>query len=108
MLSAMLSALGSKTDLTLEQLCADLKFKPETFYEVTGDELPQLAFVMRNLLLRRSSLEPGQIRLDALAQLQIRRDAFLEILNDRGIGIHGGMAGLRPKSAGHENERRLP
>ena len=40
LLSTTLSALGRSVELTLESLCADLKFKPETFKEVTGIAVP--------------------------------------------------------------------
>jgi hypothetical protein len=40
LLSTTLNALGDKVKLTLQELCADLKFKPETFLEVTGVTVP--------------------------------------------------------------------
>lgn len=40
LLSTTLQAVGSKVDLTLAELCADLKFKPETFHDVTGVAVP--------------------------------------------------------------------
>jgi Zn-dependent peptidase ImmA (M78 family)/DNA-binding XRE family transcriptional regulator len=40
LLSTTLNALGEKVKLTLQELCADLKFKPETFREVTGVTVP--------------------------------------------------------------------
>lgn len=40
LLSTTLSALGDKVELTLQELCADLKFKPETFGDVTGMSVP--------------------------------------------------------------------
>jgi Zn-dependent peptidase ImmA (M78 family)/transcriptional regulator with XRE-family HTH domain len=42
LLSTALDALGDKVELTLQELCADLKFKPETFCEVTGVSVPSL------------------------------------------------------------------
>lgn len=36
LLSTTLGALGDKVELTLQELCTDLKFTPETFFEVTG------------------------------------------------------------------------
>ena len=35
-----LSALGSKVEITLEQLCRELHFTPETFLTVTGVSVP--------------------------------------------------------------------
>jgi Zn-dependent peptidase ImmA (M78 family)/transcriptional regulator with XRE-family HTH domain len=40
LLSTALSALGSKVEITLEQLCRDLHFTPETFLTVTGVSVP--------------------------------------------------------------------
>jgi Zn-dependent peptidase ImmA (M78 family)/transcriptional regulator with XRE-family HTH domain len=40
LLSTTLGALGKEVELTLQDLCADLKFKRETFYEVTGTAVP--------------------------------------------------------------------
>jgi Zn-dependent peptidase ImmA (M78 family) len=40
LLSTALDALGNKVELTLQELCADLKFKPETFREVTNVAVP--------------------------------------------------------------------
>jgi Zn-dependent peptidase ImmA (M78 family)/DNA-binding XRE family transcriptional regulator len=40
LLSTTLGALGDKVDLTLQELCADLRFKPETFCDVTGVAVP--------------------------------------------------------------------
>jgi Zn-dependent peptidase ImmA (M78 family)/transcriptional regulator with XRE-family HTH domain len=40
LLSTALGALGDKVELTLQELCADLKFKPETFCDVTGVAIP--------------------------------------------------------------------
>jgi Zn-dependent peptidase ImmA (M78 family)/DNA-binding XRE family transcriptional regulator len=42
LLSTTLSALGNKVELTLQELCADLKFKSETFCDVTGIAVPAL------------------------------------------------------------------
>ncbi len=39
-LSSALAGLGNKVTLTLQQLCADLNFKPETFLDVTGVAIP--------------------------------------------------------------------
>ncbi|HEV7674771.1 MAG TPA: XRE family transcriptional regulator [Candidatus Angelobacter sp.] len=40
LLSTTLGSLGDKVDLTLEELCSDLKFKPETFCDITGVAIP--------------------------------------------------------------------
>jgi Zn-dependent peptidase ImmA (M78 family)/DNA-binding XRE family transcriptional regulator len=40
LLSTTLGALGDKVELTLQELCADLKFKPETFCHVTSMAVP--------------------------------------------------------------------
>jgi Zn-dependent peptidase ImmA (M78 family)/DNA-binding XRE family transcriptional regulator len=40
LLSTTLNALGNKVELTLQELCADLKFEPLTFREVTGVLVP--------------------------------------------------------------------
>jgi Zn-dependent peptidase ImmA (M78 family)/transcriptional regulator with XRE-family HTH domain len=40
LLSTALSALGTKVELTVEQLCRDLHFTPETFLTVTGVSVP--------------------------------------------------------------------
>jgi Zn-dependent peptidase ImmA (M78 family)/transcriptional regulator with XRE-family HTH domain len=40
LLSMTLNALGDKVALTLPELCSDLKFKPETFLDVTGVTVP--------------------------------------------------------------------
>ena len=40
LLSTTLNALGKKVDLTLDQLCSELNFKPDTFREVTGISVP--------------------------------------------------------------------
>jgi Zn-dependent peptidase ImmA (M78 family)/transcriptional regulator with XRE-family HTH domain len=40
LLLGALNALGSDVELTIAQLCADLDFKPETFEEVTGVNVP--------------------------------------------------------------------
>jgi len=42
LLATTLSSLGRSVDLTLESLCLDLKFTPETFKEVTGVAVPIL------------------------------------------------------------------
>jgi Zn-dependent peptidase ImmA (M78 family) len=39
-LSSALSGLGGEVELTLQKLCADLNFKPQTFFEVTGVSVP--------------------------------------------------------------------
>jgi len=39
-LSSALAGLGNKVDLTLQKLCADLNFKPQTFLDVTGVAVP--------------------------------------------------------------------
>jgi hypothetical protein len=41
MFAAALNALGHKVELTLETLCKDLNFKPETFLDVTGVPVPK-------------------------------------------------------------------
>lgn len=40
LLTTTLGALGDKVALTLEDLCGDLKFNPETFLDVTGVAVP--------------------------------------------------------------------
>lgn len=40
LLATALSALGAKTDLTLEALCRELRFLPGTFRDVTGVAIP--------------------------------------------------------------------
>jgi Zn-dependent peptidase ImmA (M78 family)/transcriptional regulator with XRE-family HTH domain len=40
LLSTALSALGTKIELTIEQLCRELHFAPETFLAVTGVSVP--------------------------------------------------------------------
>jgi Zn-dependent peptidase ImmA (M78 family)/transcriptional regulator with XRE-family HTH domain len=40
LLSTALGALGTKVDLTIDQLCRDLDFTPETFLTVTGVSVP--------------------------------------------------------------------
>ncbi len=40
LLSSTLKALGTKVELTLSELCADLKLKPETFHQITGVAVP--------------------------------------------------------------------
>ncbi len=40
LLSTALSGLGKRVDLTLEQLCKELRFTPETFKEITGTTVP--------------------------------------------------------------------
>jgi Zn-dependent peptidase ImmA (M78 family)/transcriptional regulator with XRE-family HTH domain len=40
LLSTTLAALGTKVELTLQGLCGDLKFKPETFCDITGVSVP--------------------------------------------------------------------
>ncbi len=39
LLSGALLALGKQVDITLEQLCAELRFTPKTFWDVTGVEV---------------------------------------------------------------------
>jgi Zn-dependent peptidase ImmA (M78 family)/transcriptional regulator with XRE-family HTH domain len=41
LLSTALSALGTKVELTVERLCRDLHFTPETFLTVTGVSVPR-------------------------------------------------------------------
>src|ERR1035438_2828122 len=62
--------------------------------------------MVRDLLLRRRTLELGQARLDALAQLQVSGHTFLEVLNNEGIGIYRWMSDLRAKSACNKNGGR--
>jgi hypothetical protein len=40
LLATALGALADKVDLTLQELCDDLKFKPETFCDITGVAVP--------------------------------------------------------------------
>jgi Zn-dependent peptidase ImmA (M78 family) len=40
LISMALSSLGNRVDLTVEELCSELHFTPEAFYEVTGVLLP--------------------------------------------------------------------
>lgn len=40
LLSTALCALGTKIELTVEQLCNDLHFTPDTFLTVTGVSVP--------------------------------------------------------------------
>jgi len=40
LLSTALSGLGTKIELTMEQLCRDLHFEAETFLTVTGVPVP--------------------------------------------------------------------
>ena len=41
LLSIALSSLGNKVDLTIEALCKELRFKPQTFKDVTGFSVPK-------------------------------------------------------------------
>jgi Zn-dependent peptidase ImmA (M78 family)/DNA-binding XRE family transcriptional regulator len=53
LLSTALDALGKKVDLTLETLCTELCFTPQTFKEVTGIDVPVAAPRMAEIIPMR-------------------------------------------------------